>query len=101
MGIPKGVFGENVLFSERDNETDIRYQERDSYNPYSEYDKSITIKYIEVLRSIGRQYVNEFKSADLKKAQKCAYKFYQQLGEKSPFFRAWFGDWLAYELQEI
>ena len=28
---------------------------------------------------------------------KWAYKFYQELGVKSPFFRAWFGDWRAYD----
>lgn len=98
---PKGVFGENVLFSERDNETDIRYQERDSYNPYSEYDKPISIEDIQTLRSIGRKSINNFTSEDIKKAQKWAYKFYQQLGEKSPFFRAWFGDWRAYDKTPI
>ena len=34
----------------------------------------------------------------MEKAQKWAYKFWNQLGEKSPFFRAWFGDWRAYDI---
>lgn len=66
---------------------------------YSDYDKPITAKDIEVLRSIGRKSINNFTSDDIEKAQKWAYKFYQQLGEKSPFFRAWFGDWRAYDIK--
>ena len=34
---------------------------------------------------------------DIKKAEKWARKFYKELGTKSPFFRAWFGDWRAYD----
>ncbi|MBQ2718568.1 MAG: hypothetical protein IJF73_00705 [Clostridia bacterium] len=66
---------------------------------YADYDKPITIKDVEILRSIGRKSINEFTSEDIKKAQKWAYKFYQELGVKSPFFRAWFGDWRAESIQ--
>ena len=59
------------------------------------YKESITIHDIGVLRSIGRKSINDFTSEDIAKAQKWAYKFYQNLGVKSPFFRAWFGDWRA------
>ncbi len=64
----------------------------------SEYNNPITIDDVKTLRSIGRKSINEFTQEDIKKAQKWAYKFYQQLGEKSPFFRAWFGDWRAYDV---
>jgi len=64
---------------------------------YTEYDKPITIADIEVLRKIGRKSINEFTPEELKIAQKWAYKFYKELGTKSPFFRAWFGDWRAYD----
>ena len=60
-----------------------------------EYSKPITLHDVEVLRSIGRKSINQFTSEDIKKAQKWAYKFYNEFGEKSPFFRAWFGDWRA------
>ena len=60
---------------------------------YTEYDKPITIRDVEVLRSIGRKSINEFSPEEIKKAQKWAYKFYKELGVKSPFFRAWFGEW--------
>lgn len=65
---------------------------------YEDYDKPISLQDIEVLRSIGRKSINEFTSQEIEKAQKWAYKFYKELGVKSPFFRAWFGDWRAYDI---
>ncbi len=76
-------------------DADVRYSLPD--NKYANYNKPITIEDIQTLRSIGRKSINNFTSADIEQAQKWAYKFYQQLGEKSPFFRAWFGDWRAYD----
>ena len=64
---------------------------------YAEYDKPITPGDIRLLREIGRKSINEFTPEEIEIAQKWAYKFYQQLGTKSPFFRRWFGDWRAYE----
>lgn len=61
----------------------------------NDYGKPITFEDVKKLRSIGRKSINNFTSGDVKKAQKWAYKFYQELGIKSPFFRAWFGDWRA------
>lgn len=58
-----------------------------------DYAAPITAKDVEELRSIGRKSVSQFTSKDLQKAGKWAYKFYQELGTKSPFFRTWFGDW--------
>lgn len=49
----------------------------------------------------GRRSINELTSDDIEKAQKRAYKFYKELGVKSPFFRAWFGDWRAYSTNTI
>ena len=62
-----------------------------------EWEKPITMDDVETLRSIGRKSINSFLAEDIKKAQKWAYKFYKELGVKSPFFRAWFGDWRQYE----
>ena len=63
----------------------------------ADFEKPITLHDIEVLRGIGRKSINDFTSEDIEKAQKWAYKFYQEMGTKSPFFRAWFGDWRAYD----
>lgn len=66
---------------------------------YADYDKPITVSDVDTLRSIGRKSINSFTSEDIQKAAKWAYKFYKELGTKSPFFRAWFGDWRAHETQ--
>ena len=61
----------------------------------------ITQTDIDTLRSIGRKSINEFTSQDLSKTEKWAIKFYKELGTKSPFFRAWFGDWRANDNQTV
>ena len=81
---------------------DIRHSGR---NRYTEYDKPITIEDVNALRNILQKHgvervsVNEFDSDDIASAQKWAYKFYttDDLGVKSPFFRAWFGDWREFD----
>ena len=69
-----------------ENEAEFALGPEDYYAP-------ITVEDVNVLRSIGRKSVNEFTADDLKKTQKWAHKFYQEMGLKSPFFRAWFGEW--------
>lgn len=56
---------------------------------------AITVDDIAVLRTISQKSVNEFTSEEIAKTKKWAKKFYHELGVKSPFFRAWFGDWRA------
>ena len=50
------------------------------------------------MRAISRKSINEFTSADIEASGKWAYKFYKEMGVKSPFFRAWFGDWRAHDI---
>lgn len=65
----------------------------------SEQDSEISNADVELVRSIGevrgRISINNFTSEEIQKAEKWARKFYAELGTKSPFFRAWFGDWRA------
>ncbi len=61
----------------------------------------ITLDDVKDLRSIGRKSINQFTSEDIKKAEPWARKFYAELGTKSPFFRAWFGDWRGYDRSKI
>lgn len=79
-------------------ETEVRNSNREND---SEYKKPITPEDVSILRSIGRKSINRFTSEDIQKAQKWAYKFYQELGTKSPFFRAWFGDWRARQTEKM
>ena len=80
---------------------DIRYKVRGKVDSYTEYDKPVTASDVDVLRTIGRKSINNFTSDDIEKSQKWAYKFYQELGTKSPFFRAWFGDWREYDQAQV
>lgn len=72
-----------------------------------EYRKPITQSDIQKIRDIAaahggdRVSINDFTSEDIKATQKWAHKFYKELGAKSPFFRAWFGDWRAYDRSKI
>lgn len=68
-----------------------------SEDVYTEYDKPITMADVLSLREQGRKHISQFTTEDLRKSQKWAYKYYKELGTKSPFFRAWFGDWRAYD----
>ena len=105
----KAYFGEGIVPEQNDEgKTNIRqflYSDRDSV--YADYDKPITQSDIQKIRDIAaahggkRVSINDFTSEDIEATQKWAHKFYQELGTKSPFFRAWFGDWRAYDRSEI
>lgn len=69
--------------------SDVRFAKQLDTGTSSE----ITQADVEQLRSIGRKSISEFTSEDIQKSEKWAKKFYSELGTKSPFFRAWFGDW--------
>ena len=56
---------------------------------------------VKAIQGIGRKSVNSFTSAEINKTEKFARKFWEELGVKSPFFRAWFGDWRAYDTTPI
>lgn len=72
-------------------------------NSYSdeEWKKPITPSDVKTAQSIVRKSINAFTSEDIRKTQKWAHKFYRELGTKSPFFRAWFGDWRAHDTGEV
>ena len=67
----------------------------------AKWEKPITLQDVEALRSIGKKSINKFTSEEIKIAQKWAHKFYKEFGAKSPFFRAWFGEWRTYDNTKI
>ena len=89
-------------------ETEVEQADHDieageMYSPQqtdADYSKPITEADVKLLRSIGRKSVNDFTPEDIQKAQKWAY-MYKDLKGKSPFFRAWFGDWRKNEGKKI
>lgn len=52
-----------------------------------------TANEIQAIQSVGRKSINQFNSNDIAVTQKFAEKYWQEMGTKSPFYRAWFGDW--------
>ena len=61
----------------------------------------ITKEDVDALRKIGRKNISELNSEELKTVEKWAKRFQIELKEKSPFFRAWFGDWRANETTSV
>ena len=75
--------GENVKLSAKDTE------------------KGLTGTDIRAVQSIGRKSVNDFDSADIAVTERFARQYWKEMGPKSPFFRAWFGDWRADDRTEV
>ncbi len=48
---------------------------------------------IKTVQSLERKSLNRLTEAELNKLAPIAERYYRTMGEKSPFFRAWFGDW--------
>jgi len=80
-------------------DTMLELRDEGRYN--AEYEKPLTSEDVETLHSIGRKNIKDFTSEDIAKTQKWAYKFYRELGTKSPFFRASFGEWRAYDTSKV
>ena len=58
----------------------------------------ITVEDVKKIQNIANSHpkgysINEFSSEEISICEKWAKKFWRELGIKSPFFRAWFGDW--------
>ena len=58
-------------------------------------EQKLTQADIRAVQSIGRKSVNDFTAEDIRAAEPFARRYWAEMGEKSPFFRAWFGDWRA------
>lgn len=55
----------------------------------------MTVPEIQTIQNIGKISVNSFTSQDIKNTERFAKTYWYEMGAKSPFFRAWFGDWRA------
>lgn len=95
----KGAIKENEGRKSASKDTMLELRDEGRYN--AEYEKPITSEDVEPLRSIGRKNIKDFTSEDIAKTQKWAYKFYRELGTKSPFFRASFGEWRANDTHTV
>lgn len=60
---------------------------------YSKRKSLLTEAEIEKIQSIGQKSLNKFSPEDIQATEKFAKIYWNEMGVKSPFFRAWFGDW--------
>ena len=56
---------------------------------------------VQDIQSIGRKSINSFSSYEIQKTEPLARKYQEEMGTKSPYFRAWFGDWRANDDQTV
>lgn len=56
---------------------------------------------IDAVQRIGRKNVSELSSDELRSIEAFARKAWGDMGTKSPFFRAWFGDWRSHDQQTV
>lgn len=61
----------------------------------------ITTADVAAIQSIGRKSVNDFSGDEIRTAEPFARRYWRELGVKSPFFRAWFGDWRANDRTKV
>ena len=97
-----GSINENNLSSDNSisQNSDLSTADGKKYS-LSPAEEKISVNDIEVLRGIGRKSISKFTSAEIKKAEPWARRFYRELGTKSPFFRSWFGDWRAKDKSSV
>ncbi len=74
---------------------DVQYQVRDNAK------NRMSQEEIDDIVSIGRKSVNDFNADDIRKTERLARRYWKEMGTKSPFFRAWFGDWRAYDITPV
>ena len=64
-------------------------------------DDRMTDADIQTVQNIGRISVNQFSASDIKATKRFAQQYWREMGVKSPFFRAWFGDWRANDQTKV
>ena len=76
----------------------MRAMENDTETEFvGEHTTSLSLKSdeIQTIQSIGRKSINDFSHQDILATEKLARRHWAEMGTKSPFYRAWFGDWRA------
>lgn len=48
---------------------------------------------VQAIQSVGKKSINAFSTVEFQKTEKLAKQYWHDMKAKSPFFRAWFGDW--------
>lgn len=80
---------------------DVQLKMRQYQTTTADGDALITRETVAAVQSIGRKSVNAFSSKDVQKAEPFARRYWRGMGVKSPFFRAWFGDWREHDRMPV
>ncbi len=56
---------------------------------------------VEAVQGVGRKSINQFSPDEIRVTETFARQYWKEMGTKSPFFRAWFGDWRMYDTTPI
>lgn len=72
---------------------EVKFSDRDS--------DRITIADAHTAQSIGGKSVNGLTSEERRQFDNLAKKYWREMGVKSPFFRAWFGDWRENDIAPV
>lgn len=85
---------------------DVQFQNR-YIKDYAEYDTPPTVHDIRKIHAItakrGQVSINNLTQQELHVVQKWAHRYWEnpKIRTKSPFFRAWFGEWRAYDINPV
>ena len=90
-----GAYSASVGDGIRSMDGTVTQKEPESNGKFSVSSRDMVPEEIKKIQSIGRKSVNELTSDELKKVEPFARRYWAGMKEKSPFFRAWFGDWRA------
>ncbi len=82
---------ETVVF--QSNQIKSITNQKPTSDPDIRFSMKLSPEDILTVQSIGRKSVNAFDSKDIATTEKFARMYWNEMGEKSPFFRSWFGDW--------
>ncbi len=63
--------------------------------------QSFTEAEAKAIQGIGRKSIHQFNGSDIKATEKLAERYWKEMGRKSPFFRAWFGDWRVNDQSQV
>lgn len=74
---------------------------RDLARELDDAQKAMTAEELRAIQSIGNKSVNQFTSEDIRRTNRYAQQYWKEMGAKSPFFRAWFGDWRAADQTQV
>ena len=66
-----------------------------------QYSAKMTEEELQAIQNIGRKSINQFDDSDIQATEKLARRYWGEMGVKSPFFRAWFGDWRMNDRSEV